>query len=330
MAKEKFSEFTSKSFADIKSELISSNINLVGVDENLNDNFKINFLQLLTTASNIGTGSSVFKNITDLKQLNFRKLKASSDKISITEGVNDIAFDVDPSQISINSLSDILSVEKGGTGLSTPDVEEDSFIYWNHDNEQYQFLQLGSNLEIDGDTLNAANSNILTTKGDLHVRTNTNDTRLPVGEDYTFLQADSNEAVGVKWVDINLHRLGRVAIDDNAVADYLGNLSSDGVLRTNNTLTYTDGGDYVTLGVNTSNLNLAQANNNTSNFVKSNVSSETAIDFDKTIKTSDNNLVELAGDWELGTPSPDSTGSHNTKIEVSINGVSYMLLAQST
>lgn len=41
----------------------------------------------------------------------------------------------------------------------------------------------------------------------------------------------------------------KVAVDANAVEDYLGALSSDGVLRVDDPLTYVDGGNFVTLGV---------------------------------------------------------------------------------
>lgn len=49
----------------------------------------------------------------------------------------------------------------------------------------------------------------------------------------------------------------QVAVDSGATAGYLGALSSDGVLRTNNTITYTDGGNFITLSVNEGNLDLA-------------------------------------------------------------------------
>ena len=42
----------------------------------------------------------------------------------------------------------------------------------------------------------------------------------------------------------------KVAVDTNATEDFLGALSTDGVLRASSTLTYTDGGNYITLGVN--------------------------------------------------------------------------------
>ena len=41
----------------------------------------------------------------------------------------------------------------------------------------------------------------------------------------------------------------KVGIDSLATAGYIGSASSDGVLRTSAPLTYTDGGDYITLGI---------------------------------------------------------------------------------
>ena len=46
----------------------------------------------------------------------------------------------------------------------------------------------------------------------------------------------------------------KVAIDGSATAGYLGAASTDGVLRSDNTLSYTDGGDYITLSVDESNM----------------------------------------------------------------------------
>jgi len=42
----------------------------------------------------------------------------------------------------------------------------------------------------------------------------------------------------------------KVAVDSAATADYLGNSDIDGVLRTNSPITYSDDGDYITLGIN--------------------------------------------------------------------------------
>lgn len=41
----------------------------------------------------------------------------------------------------------------------------------------------------------------------------------------------------------------KAGVDADATAGYLGATSSDGVLRTDSSISYTDGGDYITLGV---------------------------------------------------------------------------------
>lgn len=51
----------------------------------------------------------------------------------------------------------------------------------------------------------------------------------------------------------------KVAIDSGATAGYLGAASSDGVLRTGSPLTYTDGGDYVTLDVDESAITITES-----------------------------------------------------------------------
>jgi len=49
----------------------------------------------------------------------------------------------------------------------------------------------------------------------------------------------------------------KVAVVSSATAGYLGNTSADGVLRTAEPLTYNDGGDYITIGLNKSGINLS-------------------------------------------------------------------------
>ena len=61
------------------------------------------------------------------------------------------------------------------------------------------------------------------------------------------------EIANKKYVDDTLAGAGgadvKVAVDSGATAGFLGAASSDGVLRTDATLTYSDGGDFVTIGV---------------------------------------------------------------------------------
>lgn len=58
----------------------------------------------------------------------------------------------------------------------------------------------------------------------------------------------------------------KVAVDGDATGDFLGATSGDGVLRTSSPLTYADGGDFITLGVDQSaidHVNLANIGTNT-------------------------------------------------------------------
>jgi len=73
---------------------------------------------------------------------------------------------------------------------------------------------------------------ILTTKGDIYVRTSTGIVRLPVGTDEQVLVADSAETAGVKWVDastlgVTVARQERVTTEsintDQALSDTLNN-----------------------------------------------------------------------------------------------------------
>jgi len=67
---------------------------------------------------------------------------------------------------------------------------------------------------------------------------------VPKGTDVgDFLRDDGTWAAGAAGAD------EKVAVDDIAVAGYLGAASNDGVLRVDSTISYADGGNFVTLGV---------------------------------------------------------------------------------
>ena len=59
----------------------------------------------------------------------------------------------------------------------------------------------------------------------------------------------------------------KVAVDAAATSGYIGAASSDGVLRTGSKLSYTDGGDFVTLDVAEANIDLNNCDNTTSLFI---------------------------------------------------------------
>lgn len=59
-----------------------------------------------------------------------------------------------------------------------------------------------------------------------------------------------DDAISSNETDIAAQTDVKVGIDSGATAGYLGAAYSDGVLRTDQSIDYTDGGDYATLGVN--------------------------------------------------------------------------------
>ncbi len=59
-------------------------------------------------------------------------------------------------------------------------------------------------------------------------------------------------ADGYTWIDtgsVGIDTNDQVKIDASATANYIGANNNDGVFRTDNTLSYTDGGDFITIGV---------------------------------------------------------------------------------
>lgn len=60
---------------------------------------------------------------------------------------------------------------------------------------------------------------------------------------------NAKDIVNKEYVDESGGSDTKVAVDSDATAGYLGANSNDGILRTGAPLTYTDGGNYVTLGV---------------------------------------------------------------------------------
>lgn len=70
------------------------------------------------TASNVGTGTGVFKQKSAL-DLQFKSLTATSSKIALANNTNDVGIDVTEASLTLQNLGGTLTVAKGGTGAAT-------------------------------------------------------------------------------------------------------------------------------------------------------------------------------------------------------------------
>lgn len=104
----------------------------------------------------------------------------------------------------------------------------------------------------------------------------------PVNADSVIIK-DSEDSGQIKEAPFSAFGGGgadvKAAVDAAATADYIGAASSDGVLRTDSTLDYTDGGNFVTLGLNST---LKTNYDAASTHVSSNGSDHSYIDQDVT------------------------------------------------
>lgn len=72
----------------------------------------------MTSGSNTGTGASIFKSVSGAVGY-FRKVKAGSSKVTVTEGTDDVAVDVVEANLTLNNIGGTLGATKGGTGLTS-------------------------------------------------------------------------------------------------------------------------------------------------------------------------------------------------------------------
>lgn len=295
MATQKFSEFSATSFAAIKSALVNSSIYLVGVNENNDTNFKLVFTDLMPEASNVGSGAGLYKEITDLKNINLKSIVAGSSKLTVTANTNDVTLDVAPSNITITDLDGTLSLAKGGTGAALTDPGADRILFWDDSAGAITWLTVGDNLSLTATTLSADTQSPLTTKGDIFVYGSA-DARLPIGTNGYALIANSATSTGLEWQSITTTD-EKLKVDAAATAGYLGVAAGDGILRTNGSISWSDGGDYVTLSVAEANLDMSNMDNTTAKFVSADAVSET---------------IQMGGETLAHTEAAPSVGSNNS------------------
>jgi hypothetical protein len=135
------------------------------------------------------------------------------------------------------SIQSALSPLYGGTGDNTSATTGVPYI--NAGNWSYA-SQLGM-------SYGGTNKNLTATEGALVYSDADSLELLGPGNSGYILQSFGSSAP--QWVDPTTVFTDKyVAIDSSATAGYIGATGSDGVLRTDSSLSYTDGGDYITLG----------------------------------------------------------------------------------
>lgn len=253
----KFSKFFKKVYSQAIQPAIKSGFNLVGVSENTNENIRINIAELFSDGSNLGSGSNVYKDNTE-KTLNFRSL-TSDNTIELVENTNEILMKVKPGNLDLATLTGILPLNKGGTGISLTAPSVDSLFAYSGSSK---FVTLGNNLFFDGNILKVSFPDKVTAKGQLLTHDGSNESVLPPGNNGQALIADSTQSKGLKWSTINLQESFKTKISNAKNPGFLGETPNTGILRTDATISKAPNQDAVVLGVKPGNLNTSDFNNN--------------------------------------------------------------------
>lgn len=77
------------------------------------------FNNKLNGATNVGlTGAGVFKQVSGTRELEFRKIKGGSTKVSVTQGTDEVSIDIDESKLSVANIGGTVGMANGGTGAA--------------------------------------------------------------------------------------------------------------------------------------------------------------------------------------------------------------------
>lgn len=257
----KFSQFTNKS----KSQINNATHFFSGYDSNLNENFRVNVEQLMPIYSDTGLGNSIVSNLY-INEFAFKTISGSSG-VAITDTGLELQIAVDGGSIDHADLTGIVPLANGGTGSALSDPGADRLLFWDDSAGVTTWLQIGSGLNITGTTITSTYSTPLLNKGDIFIHNGATDARLPIGSDGYFLKANSATSTGLEWAAISTVN-DKVGIVSGGTTNYLGELSTNGILRTTNKLSYTYNIDHISLSVNEANIDLANCDNTTSEFTK--------------------------------------------------------------
>lgn len=141
------------------------------------------------TGANVGSGAgNVFRDKTG-QTINFKTLLAGSN-VTVTDNADDV---------TIAASGEANTAANVGTGAGNV-FKNKSGVTIN-----LKTIKAGTNITVTDNTddITIASSggftSPLTTKGDIHVRDASTDTRLPVGSNGTFLTADSAQSTGLSW-----------------------------------------------------------------------------------------------------------------------------------
>lgn len=158
MATEKISAFSLVSLSDVDSFHF-----LGGADTEAVDNFRIAVEDLLQSGANVGGGEALYKNTDADTYIHQFKTVTAGRGITLTAGDNELEVAVTDG--TYREANDIVPLSLGGTGAALTAPLSDSLFFYDVSGGTSAFLTLGTNLAIDGNVLNATDTNTTYTAG---------------------------------------------------------------------------------------------------------------------------------------------------------------------